>query len=106
MEQIPASHCHPQMAGLRQQQSPGGWDRQVPAEKNQSSVPVLPPSAPHSSTGLCPLSLPCVPPSEKAANLWSSEIGSSTRLVPADSPSTSAQCPPTSGFGAWALHME
>lgn len=98
MGQVLAGHCHAHMAGSRQQQSPGGWDRQMPAEKNQSSVPVLPPSAPHSSSGLCPLSLPCVPPSEKAANL--SEISSSTELVPADSPSSSAQCPPSSGFGA------
>lgn len=106
MRQIPAGHHYPHMAGSRQQQSPEGWDRQVPAEKSQSSVRVLPPSAPHSSTGLCPLSLPCVPPSERAANLWSSEISSSTELVPADSPGTSAQCPPTSGFGATAGHME
>lgn len=99
MGQILAGHHHPHMAGSRQQQSPGGWDGQMPAEKNQSSVPVLPPSAPHSSTGLCPLSLPCVPPSQKAASLWSSEISSSTEPVPADSPSPSAQCPPSSGSG-------
>lgn len=91
MGQILAGHHHPHMAGSRQQQSPGGWDGQMPAEKNQSSVPVLPPSAPHSSTGLCPLSLPCVPPSQKASGAVKSAPPLSWCLQTAPAPVLSAR---------------
>lgn len=101
MGQILPGYHNPHVAGWRQQ-SPGGWDRQVTTEKSQSSVPALPPSAPCSSTGLCPLSLPCVPPSEKAASLWSNEISSSAEQVPADS--TSAQCLPSRAFRTTGWH--
>lgn len=52
---------HPDMAGLRQQQSPGGWNRQVPVfscrEEPELCARALPPTTPLAcahSPALCP----------------------------------------------------